>query len=115
MTGLGSGEQATLAIKLAVVPMALAGIGIICSLLGIFVVRAKEDASFSQLLKSLHSGVWSASVLIAIAAAALFWWMFSAVDEISGWGIFFAIMSGLAAGLVIAAATEYYTSYEHKP
>ncbi len=50
--------------KLAVAPLALAGLGIISSVLGIFTVRTKEDATFAQLLKSLHFGVNVASVLI---------------------------------------------------
>ena len=56
---------------LASAPMALAGLGIICSLLGVFVVRAKEGASFSQLLKGLHLGVWFASALVAVDQASV--------------------------------------------
>ncbi len=113
--GLAAGEASLLAMKLAVVPIALAGIGILCSLAGIFVVRTKENATFSQLLKSLHTGVWTASALITVGAALLFWVMFQNVDEINGWGVFGSIVTGLIAGLIIASATEYYTSYEHKP
>jgi len=115
MSALGDAERATTAMKLAVAPMALAGLGIICSVIGVFVVRAKEDASFSQLLKSLHMGVWAASALIAVAAAGLFWFLFKDVETVNGWGVWGAIIAGLVAGLVIAFATEYYTSYEHKP
>ena len=110
-----AGAAAPLAMKLAVAPMALAGIGIICSLLGVFVVRAKEDATFSQLLKSLHSGVWFASALVAVGAAALLWMLFKDTTQVSSWGVWGSIVSGLLAGLIIAFATEYYTSYEHKP
>ncbi|MBT8484286.1 MAG: sodium/proton-translocating pyrophosphatase, partial [Phycisphaerae bacterium] len=102
-------------IKLAVAPIALAGLGIVCSLLGVFVVRAKEDASFSQLLKSLHMGVWFASGLITVAAMWLFWTLLSGSEVVSWLGIWGAIVTGLTAGLVIAFATEYYTSYEHGP
>jgi K(+)-stimulated pyrophosphate-energized sodium pump len=112
---LSGGEAATLAVKLAAAPMALAGLGILCSLAGIYVVKAKEDATFSQLLKSLHSGVWSASAIIAVASLLLFWLLFGGVAEINHWGMWGAIMSGLIAGNIIAVATEYYTSYEHKP
>jgi len=115
MTGLNESEQASIAMKLVAAPMALAGLGIICSLIGVFAVRAKEDATFSQLLKSLHMGVWAASAIIVVAAAGLFWMLFGDTPEINGWGIWGAIVTGLAAGLVIAFATEYYTSYEHKP
>jgi Na+/H+-translocating membrane pyrophosphatase len=108
--------KAALAMKLAVAPIALAGIGIICSLIGVFVVRAKEDATFSQLLKSLHMGVWAASVLIAAASLGLFVLLLKDTPEVvRPLGIWGAIVTGLAAGLVIAFSTEYYTSYEHKP
>ncbi len=107
-------QNVGLALKLTVAPMALAGIGILCSLVGIFVVRAREDATFSQLLKGLHRGVYAASVLIAGLAALVFWQLFDGT-AVSGLGIWGSIISGLLAGLVIAYATEYYTSYEHKP
>ena len=116
IAGLGTpGTTSVLAMKLAVAPMAIAGIGIICSLLGVFVVRTKEDATFSQLLKSLHTGVWFASGVIAISALGLLWYLFKDMPEVSGLGLWGSIMAGLLAGLVIAVATEYYTSYEHKP
>lgn len=109
--GLGS----EWAMKLAVAPMALAGIGIICSLLGVFVVRAKEGASFSQLLRGLHMGVWFASALVTIGAGVLFYVLFGTNDTFAWWQPSVAIVTGLAAGLIIAFATEYYTSYEHPP
>jgi len=110
--GLGSGW----AMKLAVAPMALAGIGIICSLLGVFIVRAKEGASFSQLLKGLHMGVWFASLLVTVGAGILFWLLLGDGDGVfAWWQPWLAIITGLAAGLIIAFATEYYTSYEHAP
>jgi H(+)-translocating pyrophosphatase len=84
-------------------------------------VRTKEDATFSQLLKSLHSGVWAASGLLAIAGLGLLWMLIRRQTDADGavvvnWlGVWGAIVVGLLAGLVIAFATEYYTSYEHKP
>jgi len=116
MSALGTIEaKGVLAMKLAAAPIALAGLGIFCSLFGVAVVRTKENATFSQLLKSLHMGVWTASALIAAASLGLFWFMFDGVEEINGLGIWGSIMAGLVSGLVIAFATEYYTSYEHKP
>ncbi|MCH2132650.1 MAG: sodium-translocating pyrophosphatase [Phycisphaerales bacterium] len=103
---------------LASAPMALAGLGIICSLLGVFVVRAKEGASFSQLLKGLHMGVWFASLLVAIGAGVLFYILLRDPEVAvyyAWWQPTLAIITGLAAGLIIAFATEYYTSYEHAP
>ena len=119
-TGEGSSN---LGIALAAAPLALAGVGIFCSIAGIFTVRAKENANFAQLLKSLHKGVWAASALIIIASGFLLWYLFAdaskedgALDGITSyWGLWLSILSGLVAGNVIAVATEYYTSYEHPP
>ena len=118
--GLAGADHAMVAMKMAVAPMALAGLGILASLIGVWVVRTKEDATFTQLLKSLHSGVWAASALTAIAAAGLFYILFKDVEQLTGFGVaglrlWGSIVSGLVAGLVIAWFTEYYTSYEHKP
>ncbi|MHC4082269.1 MAG: sodium/proton-translocating pyrophosphatase, partial [Planctomycetota bacterium] len=82
--GLAGVDHPTVAMKMAVAPMALAGIGIIASLIGVWVVRTKEDATFSQLLKSLHSGVWAASALTAIAACGLFYILFKDVEQLTG-------------------------------
>ncbi|UCD76475.1 MAG: sodium-translocating pyrophosphatase, partial [Phycisphaerales bacterium] len=112
---MGLAGAGVIAVKLAVAPIALAGLGIICSLIGVFVVRTKEGASFSQLLKSLHMGVWSASALLAIVALGLFWILLRDVESVNWIGIWGSIVTGLLAGLIIAFATEYYTSYEHKP
>ena len=103
--------------SLAVAPLALAGLGIFCSLVGVFVVRAKENASFSELLKGLHKGVYVASLLIAVLCGGLFYYLFKdiQVDGFTWWGPWASIITGLAAGLIIAYATEYYTSYEHAP
>jgi inorganic pyrophosphatase/K(+)-stimulated pyrophosphate-energized sodium pump len=115
MSDLSAGEQGALALKLAVAPMALAGVGILASIMAIFFVRTRDGASFAQLLNSLRFGVWTASGLIIAGAAALLAWLFRDVPEVSGWGVFGSIITGLIAGLVIAAATEYFTSYEHAP
>ena len=107
------------AIKLVIAPAALAGMGIIFSIVSIFAVRAKENASFSQLLKSLHGGVWLSSALIIVGAFFLLKNLIGgeafANVGVSYLGIFGSIVSGLLAGLVIAWGTEYYTSYEHAP
>ncbi|BET65190.1 hypothetical protein ASA1KI_01080 [Opitutales bacterium ASA1] len=113
-------EAAGFAVKLAVAPLALAGIGIVCSVLGIFTVRAKENATFSQLLKSLHFGVNVASVLITVCAFGLLYSLFHDDGVLASLGVAWwrpglSIVFGLVAGLVIAHATEYYTSYEHPP
>ena len=109
------GLDATQSLALVCAPPALAGLGIVCSVLSIFSVRAKENASFAQLLKSLHAGVWLSSALIIAGAAGLLYWLLGDVAQVSWLGLWGAIVAGLLAGLVIAFGTEIYTSYEHKP
>ena len=117
------GAQAAFAMKLAAAPLALAGLGILCSIIGMFTVKAKENASFAQLLKGLHKGVYVASAIIVVGALGLLWYLFKDETAKGGmlhgittwWGLGLSIISGLVAGNVIAVATEYYTSYEHKP
>ena len=119
-----SGDDATrLGLRLAAAPIALAGLGILCSIAGIFTVKARENATFAQLLKGLHKGVYIASVLIIVASVGLLYMLFGTGDMgamaqgvgVSWLGLAGSIGSGLLAGLVIAVATEYYTSYEHGP
>jgi K(+)-stimulated pyrophosphate-energized sodium pump len=119
MTLASGSEAGALGLKLAVTPMALAGLGIFCSILGVFTVKAKENASFAQLLKGLHKGVYVASALIILGSFGLLWYILKDATELEGittwWGLGLSIFSGLISGLVIAHATEYYTSYEHAP
>jgi K(+)-stimulated pyrophosphate-energized sodium pump len=96
-------------LKAVIAPMIVAGLGIVFSILGIFAVRTKEDASMKNLLKSLNIGIWGSSLLILIALAIM------ANAELITWGIFGAVIAGLAAGLVIGQSTEYFTSDEYKP
>ena len=97
--------------KAVLAPMLIAAVGIILSVLGIFLVRTKEDTSQKALLKSLARGVNSSSVLIVILS-----WVIVYVLKIDNyWGIWGAIVTGLLVGIVIGKATEYYTSADFKP
>ncbi len=117
--GLTGDQSNTLALKLAAAPMALAGLGILCSIIGVFTVKANENATFAQLLKGLHKGVYVASGLIVLGAFGLLYFIFNGetgLDGVTSWlRLGMSIVSGLLAGLVIAYATEHYTSYEHRP
>ncbi len=96
-------------LKAVLAPMVVAGLGILLSIAGIFLVRCKEDASQKNLLRALLIGTLGSSVLIIAAVAILagFGWI--------TWGIFGSVVSGLVAGVLIGQFTEYYTSDEYKP
>jgi len=96
-------------LKAVLAPMLVAGIGILLSILGIFMVRCKEDASQKNLLRALLFGTLGSSVLIIFAVAGLAW------AEWVTWGIFGSVIAGLLAGVVIGQLTEYYTSDEYGP
>jgi K(+)-stimulated pyrophosphate-energized sodium pump len=99
-----------MAMRAAVLPMIIAGIGTVLSVIGVLVVQTKEGASQKQLLGSLGRGVNLSSVLIIVASYFL-------TKQIlpEHFGVFWSIVSGLVAGLVIAKATEYYTAADFKP
>ncbi len=103
------------ALKMICAPMALAGVGIILSIVGIWMVRTKEDATMGQLLNALRWGIYGSSGLIAGASWVICYALFSGIEGVSHNGIWIAIMAGLVAGNIIGYATEYYTSYEFKP
>ncbi|MFW5807457.1 MAG: sodium-translocating pyrophosphatase [Spirochaetota bacterium] len=103
------GEASFGGLRAILAPMIVAGIGIILSVLGIFAVRTKEDATMKNLLFSLNLGVWGSSVLILVILAGM-----AAIDFIT-WGIFGAVVAGLVCGLVIGQATEFFTSDEYAP
>ena len=90
-------------------PMMVAAIGIIASILGIFMVRTKESANAKSLLNSLLVGTAGSSVLILIVIAVM------ASMGLVTWGIFGSVIAGLVAGIVIGQGTEYYTSDGYKP
>ncbi len=99
-----------LALRAAILPMVIAGVGTVLSVVGVLVVRTKEGASQKELLASLGRGVNLSSILIVIASFLL-----TKLILPEHFGVFWSIVSGLVAGLVIAKATEYYTAADFKP
>ena len=102
-----SGTQLTSALA---APLVLAGVGIIASLIGTFLIRTKEGASQEGLLWSLRMGIYFSSALVIAGA-------FYAINHILGLGngVFWSVIAGLVAGNVIGYFTEYYTSDTYKP
>lgn len=92
-------------------PMLIAAVGILLSIIGIFLVRTKEGATMKQLLGSLGLGVNVSSLLIAGATFVILY-----VLGIENWvGLSFSVITGLVAGIIIGQSTEYYTSQSYRP
>lgn len=92
-------------------PMLIAAVGILLSIIGIFLVRTKEGASMKQLLGSLGLGVNISSILIAGSTFLILYLL-----GIENWlGLSFSVITGLVAGIIIGQATEYYTSHSYRP
>ena len=100
-----------MAIKAVLTPMLIAALGTILSLLGVYAVRVKRGASQTELMAALNRGINLSSFLIAIASAFLL--QLIGLDNWAGiWG---AIVTGLAVGIVIGKSTEHYTSHDSYP
>ena len=98
-------------LRAVIAPMIIAAVGIFLSLIGIFLVKTKEGASMRDLLHSLGFGTNVSAVLIGIASFVILYLL-----GIENWvGVSFSVISGLAAGVIIGQATEYYTSQSYKP
>lgn len=98
-------------LKAVLAPMMIAAVGILLSVLGIFLVRTREGAGMKQLLRSLGLGVNVSAVLIAILTFVILYSL-----QLDNWvGISFAVIVGLLAGIIIGQSTEYYTSHSYKP
>ena len=90
--------------------MVIAGVGILFSIVGIFLVRTKEGAGQKELMRALNTGIWFASVVVAILAVIL-----TRLYLPGHTGVAWSIIVGVAAGLGIGLSTEYYTSADYKP
>ncbi|MBN1808668.1 MAG: sodium-translocating pyrophosphatase, partial [Planctomycetes bacterium] len=91
-------------------PMVIAGIGTIASVLGVLLVRTKENAGLKQLMRALNIGIWGSSALVVLGSVVVLHYLLP-----GHMGYFGSIVAGLAAGLIIGLATEYYTSHDYGP
>ena len=97
--------------KAVIAPMLIAAVGILLSIIGIFSVRTKENASMKNLLGALSFGTNLSSILIVIATFFILWLL-----GLDNWqGISASVVVGLIVGVVIGRSTEYYTSQSYKP
>ena len=98
-------------LKAVFAPMLIASLGIILSIIGIYLVKTKEGATMKQLLGSLGLGVNVSSILIAIGTFGIMYML-----NLPNWQyISFSVVIGLIVGIVIGQGTEYYTSHAYRP
>ena len=98
-------------LKAVIAPMLIAAVGVFLSLFSIFLVRTKEGATMKDLLHALGLGTNTAAVLIAAASFLILYLL-----GLENWlGVSFSVITGLAAGVIIGQATEYYTSQSYMP
>ena len=90
-------------------PLIIAVVGVMCSVIGTFLIRTKENATQKSLLATLRKGTYTAAVLAAVIAAPVTYYI------MGSWGPYIAILAGLVAGCAIGYFTEYYTSDTYKP
>lgn len=107
-------------------PMAIAGVGIIISVIGTMLVKIKSnDAKEAQVMGALNIGNWVSIILVAVSCYVLVLWMLpetmnmsffgEGLQEISSMRVFYATLVGLVVGAVISSITEYYTGLGKKP
>ena len=104
-------KDGDLQLKAVLAPMLIAAVGTILSIVGIFAVKTKENATQKQLLGALGRGVDLSSILIII----LSWVILKALGLPNVWGIWGSIVIGLFTGWLIGKETEYFTSEAYKP
>jgi K(+)-stimulated pyrophosphate-energized sodium pump len=105
------GVAAGLGVVGVTVPMVMAAVGVISSIIGTFFVRSKEEASQKVLLAALRKGVFVSSALVAVISYFLVKYTLGPGHI----GVYYSVLSGLIAGVLIGLSTEYYTSSSFKP
>ncbi len=120
---LGASAFATAAVegmqfKAVLAPMLIAAVGVLLSIIGIYLVKTKENAGMKELLGALSRGTNVAAVLIAVATFGIMYFLFGKeTGDLANmwWQTSLSVVVGLLAGVIIGKATEYYTSQSYKP
>ena len=113
-----SAAGAEMQMKAVFAPMLIAAVGVLLSLIGIFMVRTKENAGMKELLGALSRGTNTAAFLIAVATFGIMYFLFGKeTGDYANmwWQTSLSVVVGLLAGVIIGKATEYYTSQSYKP
>ena len=109
--GVAAFGKLGLSLQSVTIPMVMAAVGVVASILGTFFVKTEEKAEQGALLMALRKGVISSSIMVAIAS-------FFVVKFNLGMqymGIYWSVLAGLVAGVLIGFSTEYFTSSKYKP
>ena len=110
-TAFATSQIEGMQLKAVIAPMLIAAVGVFLSIFGIYLVRTKEGATMKNLLRSLSLGTNVSALLIAAATFPILYLL-----GLENWlGLSFSVVTGLAAGVIIGQATEYYTSHSYKP
>lgn len=110
-TFLGGMSVMEMQLRFITAPVILAAVGVVLSIIAIYMVRADDTATQAQLIAALSRGLYGSSIGIAVLAAPLFYLL-----ELPNWvNIWIAVLTGLVVGIVVGKATEYYTSHAFGP
>jgi K(+)-stimulated pyrophosphate-energized sodium pump len=108
---LGGYSQLDMQLRYISAPIVIAALGVVLSILAVFIVRADEDASQERLINALGRGLYGSSIGIAVLAVPLLYLL-----GLPNWfAVWVAIVTGLIVGIIIGKATEYYTSHAYPP
>jgi K(+)-stimulated pyrophosphate-energized sodium pump len=105
------GEIMNLQLRYLAAPIAVAAIGVLLSIIGVYLVRADENASQAQLISALGRGLYGSSIGIAILSLPILY----ILDLSNMWAIWISILVGLIVGVIIGRSTEYFTSHAYDP
>ncbi|MDP2912633.1 MAG: sodium-translocating pyrophosphatase [Candidatus Omnitrophota bacterium] len=109
--GVAAFGKLGLSLQSITIPLVMAAVGVVSSILGTFFVKTKEKAEQGALLAALRRGVFSSSIMVAIGS----FFVVKFNLGLSHIGIYYAVLSGLAAGVLIGLSTEFFTSSKYKP
>lgn len=105
------GVAAGLGVAGVTVPMVMAAVGVVSSIIGTYFVRSKEEATQKVLLLALRKGVFVSALLVAVIS----YFLIKITLGSQHIGVYWSVLSGLVAGILIGLSTEFYTSSHFKP
>ena len=105
------GQGTSIQFRGVIAPMLIGAVGTLLSLIGIFLVKTGEEENQKVLLKALDRGINVSSILVIAASAPLM----HILKLPNAWGLWLAVVVGVATGTIIGKATSFYTSDSYRP